>query len=363
MTLTMARDLGNLGIRCMTIAPSLFQTGLTARVTEDAAHNMTKDAAFPHRMGKPHEFATMAIAIIESPMMNGGTLRGYRTGVCAEVVNRDADRRRIQKHSTSTTKLMTSPIRGRSDHSWCSSMVMDEQASSGTGGFRICRATTRVIRPDMPGLEQSSMPLDLNRDITLDLLLSDLTAIFRDVGAESVHYCGESMGGILGLALAARSPELVKTLTIVSTPVFIEEQMKSRYAMGHGSRIAMQAMGIREWVAATTRKTRLPADSEPGLFNWYVDEFAKGDDVQVAMSKLVNGANASASWAMSKRRCWGLYPNAGQITSEQQIRLLEEQLSNFRLLRFVTDYHMVQLLFPEQCTENIIAFLKQHDGP
>ena len=223
----------------------------------------------------------------------------------------------------------------------------------------------RVIRPDMRGLGQSGMPLDLNRDITLDLLLSDLTAIFRDVGAESVHYCGESMGGILGLALAARSPELVKTLTIVSTPVFIEEQMKSRYAMGHGSRIeAMQAMGIREWVAATTRKTRLPADSEPGLFNWYVDEFAKGDpDVQVAMSKLVNSANASALLGDVKAPVLGLYPNAGQITSEQQIGLLEEQLSNFRLLRLPTDYHMVQLLFPEQCTEALIVFLKQHDGP
>ena len=223
----------------------------------------------------------------------------------------------------------------------------------------------RVIRPDMRGLGQSGMPLDLNRDITLDLLLSDLTAIFRDVGAESVHYCGESMGGILGLALAARSPELVKTLTIVSTPVFIEEQMKSRYAMGHSSRVeAMQAMGIREWVAATTRKTRLPADSEPGLFNWYVDEFAKGDpDVQVAMSKLVNSANASALLGDVKAPVLGLYPNAGQITSEQQIGLLEEQLSNFRLLRLPTDYHMVQLLFPEQCTEALIAFLKQHDGP
>ena len=43
MTLTMARDLGNLGIRCMTIAPSLFATGLTARVTDEAAFNMTKD--------------------------------------------------------------------------------------------------------------------------------------------------------------------------------------------------------------------------------------------------------------------------------------------------------------------------------
>ncbi|MBT6273601.1 MAG: SDR family oxidoreductase [Chromatiales bacterium] len=75
MTLTMARDLGSLGIRCMTIAPSLFATGLTARVTEEGAHNMTKDAAFPHRMGQPAEFATMAIAIFESPMMNGSTLR------------------------------------------------------------------------------------------------------------------------------------------------------------------------------------------------------------------------------------------------------------------------------------------------
>ena len=75
MTLTMARDLGNLGIRCMTIAPSLFTTGLTKRVTEEAAHNMTKDAAFPHRMGEPHEFATMAIAIFECAMMNGSTLR------------------------------------------------------------------------------------------------------------------------------------------------------------------------------------------------------------------------------------------------------------------------------------------------
>ena len=83
MTLTMARDLGNLGIRCMTIAPSLFTTGLTKRVTEEAAHNMTKDAAFPHRMGEPHEFATMAIAIFESAMMNGSTLRvdaGQRFG-------------------------------------------------------------------------------------------------------------------------------------------------------------------------------------------------------------------------------------------------------------------------------------------
>jgi NAD(P)-dependent dehydrogenase (short-subunit alcohol dehydrogenase family) len=75
MTLTMARDLGALGIRVMTIAPSLFATGLTRGIPSEAEAQLTKDAAFPRRMGKPHEFALMAIAIFENPMLNGSTIR------------------------------------------------------------------------------------------------------------------------------------------------------------------------------------------------------------------------------------------------------------------------------------------------
>ncbi len=75
MTLTMARDLGTIGVRCMTIAPSLFDTGLTAGIPDEGAQQLTKDAAFPHRMGRPDEYATMAIAIFECAMMNGSTLR------------------------------------------------------------------------------------------------------------------------------------------------------------------------------------------------------------------------------------------------------------------------------------------------
>jgi len=75
MTLTMARDLGAVGIRCMTIAPSLFDTGLTAGIPDEGALQLTKDAAFPRRMGHPHEYATMALSIFECPMMNGSTMR------------------------------------------------------------------------------------------------------------------------------------------------------------------------------------------------------------------------------------------------------------------------------------------------
>jgi NAD(P)-dependent dehydrogenase (short-subunit alcohol dehydrogenase family) len=75
MTLTMARDLGTHGIRCMTIAPSLFDTGLTAGIPDEGALQLTKDAAFPKRMGRPQEFAVMAISIFECTMMNGSTIR------------------------------------------------------------------------------------------------------------------------------------------------------------------------------------------------------------------------------------------------------------------------------------------------
>jgi 3-oxoadipate enol-lactonase len=185
----------------------------------------------------------------------------------------------------------------------------------------------KVLRPDMRGLGASTGQLNLERDVTLDALVGDLTALLDHLGAETVHYCGESMGGILGLAFAARHPSRVKTLTLVATPVFIEETMKQRYAMGHGSRVdAMQELGIRRWTEATTRSTRLPADQEPELFRWYVDEFVKGDaDVQIAMSKLVNSADASGFLPAIKCPVLGLYPTSGQITSETQEEMLNIQ--------------------------------------
>jgi NAD(P)-dependent dehydrogenase (short-subunit alcohol dehydrogenase family) len=75
MTLTMARDLGSLGIRVMTIAPSLFDTGLTRGIPQPMADVLTRDAAFPKRMGHPEEYALLARLIFENPMVNGSTFR------------------------------------------------------------------------------------------------------------------------------------------------------------------------------------------------------------------------------------------------------------------------------------------------
>ena len=75
MSLTMARDLGTLGIRVVTIAPSLFSTGLTRGIPDEFANTLTKDAAFPKRMGRPEEYGRLAVAIVETPMLNGTCIR------------------------------------------------------------------------------------------------------------------------------------------------------------------------------------------------------------------------------------------------------------------------------------------------
>ncbi len=75
MMLTMARDLGSLGIRSVAIAPSLFSTGLTEGIPDEFAAVLTKDAAFPKRMGRPEEYGKLAVAIVENPMLNGLCIR------------------------------------------------------------------------------------------------------------------------------------------------------------------------------------------------------------------------------------------------------------------------------------------------
>lgn len=75
MTFTAARDLGSLGIRVMAIAPSLFDTGLTRLASPELKAKLVDGAAFPQRMGKPDEYAKLAVSIVENPMLNGFTIR------------------------------------------------------------------------------------------------------------------------------------------------------------------------------------------------------------------------------------------------------------------------------------------------
>ncbi len=75
MTLPVARDLAELGIRVITIAPGLFDTPLLASLPEPVRASLAKQVPFPSRLGRPAEYAALVTHIIENAMLNGETIR------------------------------------------------------------------------------------------------------------------------------------------------------------------------------------------------------------------------------------------------------------------------------------------------
>jgi NAD(P)-dependent dehydrogenase (short-subunit alcohol dehydrogenase family) len=75
MTLPMARDLAQHGIRVCTIAPGLFATPLMATLPEPVQASLAASIPFPQRLGKPEEFAQLAAHIVTNGHLNGEVIR------------------------------------------------------------------------------------------------------------------------------------------------------------------------------------------------------------------------------------------------------------------------------------------------
>jgi NAD(P)-dependent dehydrogenase (short-subunit alcohol dehydrogenase family) len=75
MTLPIAREFADYGLRIITIAPGLFETPLLMALPEKVKVALGKMVPFPNRLGKPSEFALLARQIVENPMLNGETIR------------------------------------------------------------------------------------------------------------------------------------------------------------------------------------------------------------------------------------------------------------------------------------------------
>jgi len=75
MTLPLARECADYGIRVVTIAPGLFETPLMAGLPPAVKEEMVSTIPFPRRLGKPAEFADLVTHIIENTMLNGCCIR------------------------------------------------------------------------------------------------------------------------------------------------------------------------------------------------------------------------------------------------------------------------------------------------
>lgn len=74
MTLPIARDLAEHGIRVVSLAPGLFESGMSAGMPPKVSEGIVNSLLFPRRMGRPEEFAALVQHVVENPYLNALTL-------------------------------------------------------------------------------------------------------------------------------------------------------------------------------------------------------------------------------------------------------------------------------------------------
>jgi NAD(P)-dependent dehydrogenase (short-subunit alcohol dehydrogenase family) len=75
MTLPIARELAQFGIRVLAIAPGLFLTPLLANLPQEAQDSLAAAIPFPRRLGNADEFASLVLHMIDNPYLNGEVVR------------------------------------------------------------------------------------------------------------------------------------------------------------------------------------------------------------------------------------------------------------------------------------------------
>jgi NAD(P)-dependent dehydrogenase (short-subunit alcohol dehydrogenase family) len=75
LTLPLARDLAQFGVRVVAIAPGLFLTPLLFELPKDVQDSLGASIPFPKRLGKPSEFAALALHVVENLSLNGEVIR------------------------------------------------------------------------------------------------------------------------------------------------------------------------------------------------------------------------------------------------------------------------------------------------
>lgn len=222
----------------------------------------------------------------------------------------------------------------------------------------------RVVCPDLRGLGRSPLDFDPHQGIHVEGFIEDLGALIDHVaGGAPVHYCGESLGGILGITVGATRPERFRSLTLLAAPVTIPKATQQAFACGHASwQDALRIMGSQGWSEAVNVATRFPPEADPALVRWYAEEMGKSEvEVLIALSRVAAKVDVSAYLPQVRVPTLGLYPTAGVVTGHEEAQI-RAGIPGIRVINLPTRFHAIQVLMPAACARALLHFCGEIDG-
>jgi len=199
----------------------------------------------------------------------------------------------------------------------------------------------------------------------MDLVAEDAAALIEILDLGQVHFCGLSMGGFVGLRLAARRPELLKSLIVMDTTARAERPeniRKYRFLntlsrwFGHGI-VAERVMPI-----LYARSTLQDPNREADRRRWRARLVANRRSMWRAVNGVIDRPGVEGELARITVRTLVMVGEEDVAQPPAEAERLCAAIAGARLVRIPGAGHSVTVEQPDRVTETLVDFLTTHGG-
>jgi pimeloyl-ACP methyl ester carboxylesterase len=222
----------------------------------------------------------------------------------------------------------------------------------------------RVIRMDRRGLGLSTAP-DPDFEFALDRLIDDFAAVLDAIGIDAVHYIGESTGGMLGIAFAAKYPERVKSLVLCATPSSLTATAAGFAVEGYADGpTAVMAMGSHLYAEAIGERASTGARSATEIRERWRQVAGMAPHTIASVIRMATAAQFDVTSLLPAIQAPTLLltPGASEVLTHDEQPALSELIPRCEQVIFEDAAHTIFVDYREQCIDASRDFIRRHAG-
>ena len=221
----------------------------------------------------------------------------------------------------------------------------------------------RVIRRDLRGHGYSSCPAPgSGYDYSLDAVLAEIVDLLDQLKIDKVHFLGESTGGMIGVAFAARHAGRCLSLTTCSTPTHIPEWAKVDWAQGHTDwPTACREMGSEAFMLGLSKLPGGVGQPDPEYTKWWLKQIgvspAEGFAQYAEFLSTLEIRPFHEEIGKAKLPVLILGPTNSRMTSSEDQQKQRDSIQGSKFVPIDGFGHEIFIDKADECQKALLAFL------
>jgi pimeloyl-ACP methyl ester carboxylesterase len=218
-----------------------------------------------------------------------------------------------------------------------------------------------VIRRDARGHGESSTP-GADYDYSVDEILWEIIDTLDQIGVQKVHFLGESTGGIFGMALAAKFPHRVQSLTVCATPMYLPAEAQEMLAFGHSSwPAACRALGSKGWAREASKLLGTDMVTPDKYYvRWWIEQVAVADGKGLGdHAEMLTKVDAREYVGQIKAPMLILAPSNSKMVPMDASKELQSKVPGSRLVVVDGKGHEIYVDQAEKCQKEFLDWMEE----